>query len=86
MDNKRSDKPHQIKLDERRRLEIEGVEGVISFDEDYVHILSHMGAIEIDGAGMLIEDLSKSDGKILITGTINQISYKDGIKKKGLFK
>lgn len=81
----REEKKHQVKLDGRRRLEIDGVDGVISFDEDYVYISTNMGRIEIDGKGMLIEDLSKSTGRILISGTINQISYKDGEKKKGFF-
>lgn len=85
MDIKDTGKRHQLRLDDRHRLEIDGVDGVLSFDEDYVYITSVVGGIEIEGKGMLIEDLSKTTGKILITGVINQIAYKDVIKKKGLF-
>ena len=85
MEIKESGKRHQIKLEDRNRLEIDGVDGVVSFEESYVYITTIKGGIEIEGSGMLIEDLSKSSGKILITGTINQITYKDATKKKGLF-
>ncbi len=85
MDTRDAGKRHQIKLDERRRLEIDGVDGVVSFEDDYIYITTTMGGIEIEGKGMLIEDLSKSNSKILISGTINQISYKDTVKRKGLF-
>ena len=79
-------KKHLIKIEDRRIIEIDGVEGIISFDPDYICLNTMAGRIEVEGRDLIIEDLSKETTRILITGTINQVSYKTQEKKKGLFR
>lgn len=76
---------HQVRLDSRNRLEIDGVDSIIAFDGDYVCLSSTMGRIEVDGKDMVVEDLSKKEGRIIIVGAINSIAYKDSQRRKGIF-
>ncbi len=79
------EKRHTVKLDGRKHLEIDGVDSVIAFDEEFVVMSTSMGRLEIEGTEMRIEDLSKGNSKIQIAGTINRISYVAETKKRRLF-
>ena len=70
---------------DRKRIEIDNVIGVCTFDEDYVSLESEFGRISIEGAGLMIDNLNKESKKISISGRINGVYYNDAKPKKRLF-
>ena len=81
MDNKITDQ-QIIKLTDRSKLELNGVESVAEFEENYVTLDTVLGRICIDGENLKIIDLSQESGKILINGKVNEISYQDTKSKR----
>ncbi len=80
---------HQLlKMTDRARLELNGVESVAEFDENYVALDTSFGRMYIEGENLRIVDLSEESGKILISGVINEISYQENKskRKKSIFK
>ena len=84
---KRNVEQQVLRMTDRSRLELNGVEAVSAFDEDYVALDTSLGRMYIDGEGLRIIDLSQESGKILVSGTINDISYQSHKerRKKGIF-
>lgn len=73
-------------LKDRAVLELDGVINVESFTEDALTLATRAGSVSVEGSGLKIEDLSKGDGKILVTGKIDAVFYLDGAEeKRGLF-
>lgn len=77
-----------LKLTNRTKLEINEVDSVAAFDDEYIALETTEGKIYIDGEGLRIIDLSKESGKIVVTGKVNDISYTDNKerKRRGLFR
>ena len=75
-----------LKLDSRKRLTLDGVINVESFSEEYLELSTNLGTLQVEGTDMKIEELCQSGGKILISGTINGVFYKDTKISKGIFK
>lgn len=79
---------HRLVLDNRGNLEISGVCEVIAFDDSYVSLDTVCGALDIDGTGLTIKDLSVENGKISISGKVGGIWYTDKkakTERRGLF-
>ena len=73
-------------LKDRAVLELDGVVNVESFTEDALTLATRAGGVSVEGSNLKIEDLSKGDGKILVTGKIDGIFYLDsGEEKRGFF-
>ena len=64
-------------LNGRKRLEITEVTNVVSFDDDYLELSTGSGELAVEGAELKIEELSQEKRKILITGRINAVIYKE---------
>ena len=64
-------------LNARKRLEISEVLSVISFSDDYLELPTEAGDAYIEGSELKIEELSQEKKKILISGKIDAIFYKD---------
>lgn len=77
----------QVKITDRKSVEMDGVESVVAFDEDSVAILTSAGRMIIEGDELKIIDLSQGTGKITIVGNITALWYQDGKekRKKGFF-
>ena len=71
----------------REEMDIDNVENVASFDEDYLVLNSKLGRITVEGRGLVIEELNSDNGKIRIRGTIDLVQFSGGSKKgkRGLF-
>lgn len=79
----------QIIISDKKRVEINEVSSVKSFDEGSVVIESSLGRIVIEGNNMQIENLEKSSSKILVTGSISGVFYlekRDKKKGRNLFQ
>ena len=72
----------RIVIENRERLQIGQVKSVLSFDEDYLKINSELGIIVVEGKELIIENLSKERGEILVKGRIDSIEFIEGKKKR----
>ena len=72
-------------LENRKRLTIDSVKNVESFNDDYLEISTGLGDICIEGTDLKIEELRQENGKILITGEISGLFYKEAKQTKKLF-
>ena len=81
-----SNADHKMIIVGRESLQMNGVESVLGFDENYVSLSASVGKIIIEGAQMRIENLSKETGEINIIGEISAVYFADEKTKNGVFK
>ena len=78
-------KNQSVVLENKKKLTIDSVINVESFSDDYLEISTGLGRISVEGKDLKIEELRQENGKILITGEIDGVFYKENKTKKGLF-
>ncbi|UOQ49513.1 MULTISPECIES: sporulation protein YabP [Gracilibacillus] len=79
---------HNVKMINRRLLEIDGVKEVDSFDSEEFLLQTVMGYLVIRGDNLQMKNLDVESGHVSIKGKIYELSYLDeqhGEKAKGLF-
>jgi sporulation protein YabP len=79
---------HQLKLNNRRLLEITGVKEVDSFDNEEFLLETVMGYLIIRGQNLQLKNLDVSEGVVAIKGKVYEVSYVDEHsqeKAKGFF-
>lgn len=84
----RLDMDHQVKLTNRKTLEISGVKEVDSFDNEEFLLETVQGYLIIRGQNLQLKNLDVSSGNVMIKGKIYELSYIDevhGEKAKGFF-
>lgn len=87
MEEKRT--PHNLILQDRKRLSVTQVMDVDTFDESKIVLFTAEDTIEIEGNNLHIQKLDVSEGELIIDGDIISVLYSDksyGVKGKGLFK
>ncbi len=72
-------------LKNRRELTLNGVEYVVGFDPEYVALETVYGKLTVEGRDLVIDDLSKKDGKISILGEITSFYFSDKAEKRSGF-
>lgn len=77
--------PHGLSLQDRRRLTVSGVEDVESFDESAVVLHTVGGLLLLRGSSLHIDKLSIEGGELLVTGKIDSLVYEDAAAGKGGF-
>ena len=77
----------EIIMRSRSELDIVGVDEVINFDEDQVHLKSADGEMMVEGEGIKIDTLDTDRGVVKLNGRINAIYYASDPEKtkKGFF-
>ena len=78
---------HNIKIFNRKRVEIDGVQDVKSFDERQVCLLTVRGEMVLDGDGFQIEKLDIDAGAVHIAGEVLSIRYvlEEAATNRGFF-
>lgn len=80
------DRVHNMMMEGRKRLSINGVCDVESFDEAMIVAGTVMGILVIRGEGLHIERLSLDSGEILVEGLVTGIEYEsEEPKTEGFF-
>lgn len=77
-----------IILENRNKLNISGVQDVLSFDDQVVIIETDLGLLTVKGENLKINKLSIDTEEVIIEGEINNLGYSDHTKKDqegGLF-
>ncbi len=68
-------KPQGIKLSERSKLTVTGVEEVVSFDEERIVMRTVLGELTVTGSDLHIGRLSLDTGELDVDGLVNELSY-----------
>ena len=76
--------PQSLILENRRRLNVTGVEDVLEFDENLVRMRTSQGDLVVRGEELHVENLSVESGDLLLTGTITDLAYDEPMEKRGL--
>jgi sporulation protein YabP len=85
------DKKETVTVNDRKRLSLQGVLHIESFDEEYIMLAVENGRVAIEGDDLKVISLSKEGGEIIIVGEIRGIFFysvgegKRG-KSRGIFK
>lgn len=69
--------PHNVIMEERKKLNISGVNDVDSFDEETVVAYTDMGELTIKGNDLHINKLSTETGELVIEGKIRALYYNE---------
>lgn len=70
-------KPHSLSLEDRKTLNISGVERVDSFDEHEIVMLTAGGSLIIRGSDMHMAKLDLVAGEATVTGVISELCYEE---------
>ena len=81
---------HQISMQARESMEVNGVTEVISFDEESVTLNTVCGMMTVEGASLHINVLNIEQGIVTMEGKIDLLSYyetesNDKNAKSGVF-
>lgn len=71
-------KRQEVKMLNRKLLEISGVLNVESFDAEEFLLETEMGFLTIKGANLHIKNLNLEQGLVAIEGLVNELAYVDG--------
>lgn len=81
-------KRQEVKMLNRKLLELSGVLNVESFDSEEFLLETEMGYLMIKGSNLHIKNLNLEQGLVAIEGLVNELAYVDGAgsggKSKGL--
>ncbi|RPF51210.1 sporulation protein YabP [Aquisalibacillus elongatus] len=83
---RQNEKDHELKLINRRRLELRGVKDVDSFDTEEFLLQTTLGYLVVRGENLHMKNLNVEEGLLTIQGKIEAFSYIDdhqGNKGKG---
>lgn len=72
---------HNLILNNRSRATLDGVTGVISFDDHTIALRTELGELSIDGENLNIVKLELEEGKLIVEGTITGLFYADQTTK-----
>ena len=76
---------HAVKLVDRKRLSLTGVEDVDCFNDQIVVLRTPLGTLTVAGAGLNVSKLSLEEGRVEIEGEVDALEYSGGKKKGGLW-
>lgn len=70
-------KPHNLSMEDRKKLSVSGVEEVESFDDTEIVMVTAGGSLIVRGSDLNISKLSLDSGEVSIQGLISDLSYQE---------
>lgn len=77
----KNDKKSMLKLEDRKKLFINGVLEVINFNEQEINLTTQLGQLKIEGSNLKMNKLDVQNGDIVVIGTIDSCVYSSNNKK-----
>lgn len=77
---------HNIILENRENLSINGIKSVENFDENIIVLQSEMGELTVKGENLHITKMDVDSGDISINGNIYGLIYNDTVKGSSIIK
>ena len=74
---------HNLHMDSREKLVVNGVDDVESFNDAAIHAITAAGGLTITGRELRISKLNLDDGQLIVEGTIASLLYQDGPGARG---
>lgn len=68
-------------LENREKLNISGVNDVLSFDDEVVIIETELGLLTVKGENLKINKLNIDTSEVIVEGKINSLSYSEHTAK-----
>ena len=75
--------PHSLQLQDRRKLTLNGVSEVISFEDNAVVLQTDLGTLIVQGQQLQLKNLSLEGGQVWVEGTISALVYEEPRQKGG---
>ena len=79
-----TNKPHNLILENRKKLSISGVTDVDSFDEKTVILYTQMGELTVQGKNLHVNGLDVETGEMSVEGDIWALNYGDKDRRGSL--
>ena len=76
-DKKLPKMPHNVIMEERKRLSVSGVLDIDSFDEQTIIAITEQGELTIRGGNLHITRLNLEQSELLVEGEISSLTYTD---------
>jgi sporulation protein YabP len=76
-DKKMPKMPHNVIMEERKRLSVSGVLDIDSFDEQTIIAITEQGELTIRGSNLHITRLSLEQSEMVMEGEISSLTYTD---------
>lgn len=73
--------PHNLIMEDRKKLKMTGVKDVDSFDESTVTAYTSAGELTIGGTELHINSLNTENGELTVEGNIFSLVYSDRAPK-----
>ena len=77
--------PHNLILEDRKRLIVSGVQDVDCFDETMAVLFTNMGKLTVRGANLHVNTLDVTNGEFSMEGEISALEYTAETKGKSAF-
>ena len=75
-----------VLINNKNNITLNGVINVSAFDESYITLETEQGKVRVEGSSLKIENLSKLDGEIYVTGNIGAVIFEEEKAPRGAFK
>lgn len=69
--------PHNIIMEDRKKLSVSGVSDIESFDEQTIIAITDLGELTIRGWNLHITRLNLEQGELMVDGDISSLTYTD---------
>ncbi len=69
--------PHKLQLEQRRKLTMNAVTEVISFEENAVVLQTALGTLIVQGRELQLKNLSLEGGQVAVEGEITALIYEE---------
>lgn len=70
-------KPHNLAMEDRKKLSVSGVEDVESFDEREIVMRTSLGTLVIEGEELSVSRLNVESGDVSVQGQITAMVYQE---------
>ncbi len=77
--------PHNVIMEDRRKINVSGVSDVDSFDEQTVVVFTDLGELTVKGSDLHISQFSMESGELIIEGKISSLVYTESAPKASGF-
>ncbi len=77
--------PHNVVIEDRKRITVSAVRDVDSFDENNIIAFTPLGELTISGSELHINRFSTEEGELAVEGEIASVSYSDNTPTSGGF-
>ena len=69
--------PHNLTLNERKKLSLTGATEVVSFDDAAVILHTDAGTLLVQGKELKLKTLQPEGGQVIVDGRITALSYEE---------